>query len=46
MDVHVKDSKIIKVEGARDYPTSLGGLCPKGLSAVQFEYDPKRVLQP
>jgi len=46
MDVHVKNNKIIKVEGARDYPTSLGGLCSKGLSAVQFEYDPKRLLQP
>jgi len=46
MDVHIKNNKIIKVEGNRNYPTSLGGLCSKGLSGIQFEYDPKRLLHP
>ena len=43
---HVKDGKVIKVEGDLDSPISHGTLCSKGLSITQLAYHPDRVLYP
>lgn len=43
---HVKDGKVIKVEGDPDSPISHGTLCSKGLSILQLAYHPDRVLYP
>jgi anaerobic selenocysteine-containing dehydrogenase len=43
---HVKDGKVIKVEGDPDSPYSRGTLCTKGLSVTQLAYHPDRVIYP
>jgi len=43
---HVKDGKVIKVEGDPESPISHGTLCSKGLSILQLAYHPDRVLYP
>ncbi len=44
--VHVKDGKMIKVEGDVDCPHNKGALCPTGLSATQLVYHPDRLKYP
>jgi len=43
---HVKDGKVIKVEGNPDSPISRGTLCTKGLSITQLAYHPDRIIYP
>jgi len=43
---HVKDGKVIKVEGDPDSPLSHGTLCSKGLAVTQMAYHPDRILYP
>lgn len=43
---HVKDGRVIKVEGDPDSPISHGTLCSKGLAITQVAYHPDRVLHP
>ena len=43
---HVKDGKVVKVEGDPDSPISHGTLCTKGLAITQLAYHPDRVLYP
>ncbi len=43
---HVKDGKVIKVEGDPDSPISHGTLCSKCLAITQLAYHPDRVLYP
>jgi len=43
---HVKDGKVIKVEGDPDSPISHGTMCSKGLSITQLAYHPDRILYP
>jgi anaerobic selenocysteine-containing dehydrogenase len=43
---HVKDGKVIKVEGDPASPLSYGTLCSKGLSVTQLAYHPDRILHP
>lgn len=43
---HVKDGKVIKVEGDPDSPISHGHLCSKGLAITQLAYHPDRILYP
>jgi anaerobic selenocysteine-containing dehydrogenase len=43
---HVKDGKVIKVEGDPDSPLSYGTLCSKGLAVTQLAYHPDRILYP
>ena len=43
---HVKDGKVIKVEGDPDSPISHGSLCSKGLAITQLAYHPDRILYP
>jgi anaerobic selenocysteine-containing dehydrogenase len=43
---HVKDGKVIKVEGDPESPISYGTLCSKGLAVTQLAYHPERILHP
>ncbi len=44
--VFVEDGKVAKVEGITGNFVTRGGICGKGIAAVQLEYDPKRLLHP
>ena len=43
---HVKDGKVIKVEGDPDSPISRGTMCTKGLAVTQLAYHPDRIIHP
>jgi Anaerobic dehydrogenases, typically selenocysteine-containing len=44
--VHVKDGKIINIEGDPDFPISGGGLCAKGASLRSLHISPERLTKP
>ncbi len=44
--VHVKEGKIINIEGDPDYPISAGGLCAKGAALKSLHLSPNRVTKP
>ncbi|HCG04293.1 MAG TPA: hypothetical protein DEV75_04230, partial [Desulfovibrio sp.] len=44
--VHVKDGKIINVEGDPDYPVSGGGLCAKGAALRSLHVSENRLSRP
>ena len=44
--VHVKDGRVIRIEGDPESPISRGTLCPKGIASVQLAYHPNRLLYP
>lgn len=43
---HVRNGRVIKVEGNPEFPMTRGALCAKGLSAVQALYHPNRNKYP
>ncbi len=43
---HVRDEKIVHVEGDPDYPVSEGALCAKGASLLQYVNNDDRVVKP
>ena len=43
---HVKDGKLVKMEGDPDGPHNRGTICEKGLSAIQYIYSPYRIKYP
>ncbi|MFX1445392.1 MAG: molybdopterin-dependent oxidoreductase [Promethearchaeota archaeon] len=43
---HVKDGRVIKVEGDPESPISYGSMCAKGLAITQLAYHPNRILHP
>jgi len=43
---HVKDGKVVKVEGDPKSPISHGTMCAKGLAITQLAYHPDRILHP
>ena len=43
---HVKNGRVIKVEGDPESPISHGSMCSKGLAITQLAYHPDRVLSP
>ena len=43
---HVRDGKVVKVEGDPDSPISHGSMCAKGLAVTQMAYHPDRILHP
>ena len=43
---HVKDGRIIKVEGNPADPNSRGRLCARGQAALNHQYHPERLLYP
>ena len=44
--VHVKDGRIINIEGDPDFPISGGGLCAKGASLKSLHISPERLTKP
>lgn len=44
--VHVRDGKVMTIEGDPDSPISQGTLCPKGIASIQLAYHPDRLLYP
>lgn len=43
---HVRDGKVVKLEGDPDHPLNRGFMCPKGLAFLQTVYHPDRILYP
>ncbi len=43
---HVKNGKVVKVEGDPDWPINRGKLCSKGLAITKLAYHPDRILYP
>jgi anaerobic selenocysteine-containing dehydrogenase len=39
-------NRAVKIEGLKDHPAGKGGLCPLGLSGLQYLYGPARVKSP
>ena len=46
LDLHVKDGKIVKVEGSKEHPYSVGTLCSKGAATRQYIYSEDRLKTP
>ena len=46
VDVHVKDGKVIKVEGDDNHPWYHGRLCARALAMTQYIYHPDRLRHP
>jgi anaerobic selenocysteine-containing dehydrogenase len=46
IDAYVKDGRIVKIEGTRENPHSLGTLCSKGAASRQYIYNPERLQTP
>ena len=44
--VHVKDNRVVKVEGDPSHPLSHGTMCAKGLAITQLAYHPDRIVYP
>ena len=44
--LHVKDGKLVKVEGDENHPFSQGRLCPRALAMTQYIYHPDRIMHP
>lgn len=44
--VHVRNGRVVKVEGLEESPTSKGTMCPKGLATIQHQYNPRRLRYP
>ena len=46
VDLHIRDGKLIKIEGDEDHPFHQGRLCPRGLSLTQYAYHEDRLQTP
>ncbi len=44
--VHIKGSKVVKVEGDPKNPLNKGTLCAKGLASLEYLYHPNRLKHP
>ncbi|MGD8227218.1 MAG: molybdopterin-dependent oxidoreductase [Desulfobacteraceae bacterium] len=44
--MHIKDGKLIKMEGNPDHPYNNGRLCPRALAINEFIYHPDRLRSP
>lgn len=44
--LHVKDGKLLKVEGDPDFPFSMGRLCPRCIALPEVVYHPDRLTHP
>ncbi len=43
---HIKDGKLVKIEGDPDHPWNQGRLCPRCLAMTQYVYHPDRLTHP
>ncbi len=46
VEIHVKDGKVVKVEGMDDHPWYQGRACPRVLALTQYMYHPDRLKYP
>lgn len=46
IDAHVKDGKLVKVEGMKEHPVSEGVICPRGEALPEWVYSEKRLKYP
>ena len=46
MILHVKDGKLVDVEGDPDHPISQGRLCIRCLALPEYIYHPQRIIHP
>ncbi len=46
IDAHIKDGKLVKVEGMKDHPATKGVLCPRGYHLPDYVYSPDRIKYP
>jgi len=46
VEAHVKNGKLIKVEGMNDHPVTKGDLCPRGRHLSDYVYSPDRIKYP
>jgi anaerobic selenocysteine-containing dehydrogenase len=46
IDAHIRDGKVVKVEGTAGNPHSMGRLCVKGAASRQYIYNSERLLTP
>jgi thiosulfate reductase / polysulfide reductase chain A len=44
--VHVKDGKVLKIQGDPESPLNRGKMCPKGLASIEHLYHPDRLKHP
>ena len=44
--IHLKDGKVVKVEGDPDSPINKGQLCVKGSASLEYLYHPERLKYP
>jgi len=44
--LHVKDGKMVRIEGDENHPWSQGRSCPKVLALTQYMYHPDRITRP
>jgi len=46
INAHVKDGKVVRIEGIPEFPVSRGRLCVKGLASKDLLYDENRLKHP
>ena len=46
INAYIKEGKVVKVEGMKEFPQNLGTLCAKGNASRQYIYNKDRVLAP
>ncbi len=46
VELHVKDGKLVHVEGDETHPITQGRLCPRCLALKDYTYDPQRIIYP
>lgn len=44
--VHLKEGRILRIEGDAESPMNRGTLCPKGIASIQLVYHPDRLHYP
>lgn len=46
LDVHLKDGRVLKIEGTAEHPVNRGTICPKGIASQQLLTDRNRLTRP
>jgi anaerobic selenocysteine-containing dehydrogenase len=46
INVHIKDGRIVRIEGMPEHPVSQGKICIKGRSLAEWVYSPNRLRHP
>lgn len=46
VELHIKDGRLVKIEGDEDHPFMQGRLCPRALALTQYTHHPDRLKYP